>query len=293
MAYSVDNVWSFIDNTEKGINKVPVNKLVLVKNTNSLYIKKREGTLNDNSTIQNAIDSKDLEKITGNSGGDVGFPIVDSNVKVIENPVLVDTDNADKGIKMYKIAVPADSVVQILGVFINNSSNGSFDSVPFDNIIKDNYVIVYTNSTTIRRIVYSVSFANQIDMSKYARLDVANTFAGNNIFTNQVTCNRTPTAPKHLTSKDYVDARTSSYGGVGQKGQKWRVMNIGVDRLPNVYYTNNLPQPIMIYLIANDIYIDNIRIVVNSSTREVVSFIIPSGSRYKTTWEPSVWWELR
>ncbi|EAJ1410656.1 phage tail protein, partial [Campylobacter jejuni] len=42
-----------------------------------------------------------------------------------------------------------------------------------------------------------------------------------------------------------------------------------------------------------DIYIDDIRIIVNNETREVVSFIIPSGSRYKTTWSPSVWMELR
>ncbi|EAB5246825.1 phage tail protein [Campylobacter jejuni] len=132
-----------------------------------------------------------------------------------------------------------------------------------------------------------------IEIAKYVTLATDQDVNGIKNFTKLPTSNLQATKDEEFTNKRYVDLRTINYGGIGQKGQTWRKLNIPSERTHGVWYTNNTATPIMVYLIAHDIYIDDIRIIVNNETREVVSFIIPSGSRYKTTRSPSVWMELR
>ncbi|EOA2537160.1 phage tail protein [Campylobacter jejuni] len=131
------------------------------------------------------------------------------------------------------------------------------------------------------------------EIAKYVTLATNQTITGAKNFTKLPTSILQATKDEEFTNKRYVDLRTINYGGIGQKGQAWHKLNIPSERTHGVWYTNNTPTPIMVYLIAHDIYIDDIRIIVNNETREVVSFIIPSGSRYKTTRSPSVWMELR
>lgn len=131
------------------------------------------------------------------------------------------------------------------------------------------------------------------EIAKYVTLTTKQDINGIKNFTKLPTSNLQASKDEEFTNKRYVDLRTINYGGIGQKGQAWHKLNIPSERTHGVWYTNNTPTPIMVYLIAHDIYIDDIRIIVNNETREVVSFIIPSGSRYKTTWSPSVWMELR
>ncbi|EAJ9001804.1 phage tail protein [Campylobacter jejuni] len=132
-----------------------------------------------------------------------------------------------------------------------------------------------------------------IEIAKYVTLATDQDINGIKNFTKLPTSILQATKDEEFTNKRYVDLRTINYGGIGQKGQAWHKLNIPSERTHGVWYTNNTPTPIMVYLIAYDIYIDDIRIIVNNETREVVSFIIPSGSRYKTTRSPSVWMELR
>ena len=112
-------------------------------------------------------------------------------------------------------------------------------------------------------------------------------------FTQNVINTPPPTLDTHLANKGYVDSRTVHYGGIGQEGQRWYEFAVPSQRQGGIWYTNTEDKPIMLYMITKDIYIDGIHLVVNNSTNEVVSFIIPRGSSYKTTYNPTRWLELR
>ncbi|EOH3309901.1 hypothetical protein ACL9X9_001844, partial [Campylobacter jejuni] len=115
-----------------------------------------------------------------------------------------------------------------------------------------------------------------IEIAKYVTLATDQDINGIKNFTKLPTSILQATKDEEFANKRYVDLRTINYGGIGQKGQAWHKLNIPSERTHGVWYTNNTPTPIMVYLIAHDIYIDDIRIIVNNETREVVSFIIPS-----------------
>lgn len=77
------------------------------------------------------------------------------SIKEIDNPTLLTSDNTDKGNNMYKIAIPANSFIQLLGTYKNNVSDNSLESVRCDSIIKDDFLVIYTNST-LDKIVYII-----------------------------------------------------------------------------------------------------------------------------------------
>ena len=45
MAYSVENIWSFFDENDTGLHSVPLNKLIIVKSTGQMFIKKTSPSL--------------------------------------------------------------------------------------------------------------------------------------------------------------------------------------------------------------------------------------------------------
>ncbi|QPX62997.1 receptor binding protein 1 [Campylobacter phage F336] len=185
MAYGIDNVWSFVNDSQTGIDKVPVNKIVLLKDINKLYLKKQEGGLTPSSTVREAVANKSLVSLS--SDGSLGT--VDSNIKVIDDPNFTTTDNMSKGKKMYKIPIKSGTVVQVLGLYIENSANSSIDAVAFDYIIKNNNVVVYTNNDTtpIKKLIYSESTSGQTNLDSLPKLLTENltwTVGTNGTFSN-------------------------------------------------------------------------------------------------------------
>ena len=77
MAYSVENIWSFFDENDTGIYSVPLNKLVIVKSTGQMFIKKTNDGITQNTTIQQAIDAGiiDTDSVEGGASG-TGFDYV-------------------------------------------------------------------------------------------------------------------------------------------------------------------------------------------------------------------------
>lgn len=63
MAYGIDNLYTFVDDTQTGIDKVQVNKPILLKSTNEIYVKKKEGSLTGTSTLADAIKSGDVSNL--------------------------------------------------------------------------------------------------------------------------------------------------------------------------------------------------------------------------------------
>lgn len=72
---------------------------------------------------------------------------------VVEDPQLEDSDNTEKGIKMYKIPLEGKMGL-VLGAYKQNTSNNSIDLIYFDNIIKNDNLVIYTDSNRIKKIVY-------------------------------------------------------------------------------------------------------------------------------------------
>ena len=77
MAYSVENLWSFFDENDTGLHSVPLNKLVIVKSTGQMFIKKTNDGINQNTTIKQAIDAGiiDTGSVEGGASG-TGFDYV-------------------------------------------------------------------------------------------------------------------------------------------------------------------------------------------------------------------------
>ncbi|EFS5416807.1 hypothetical protein HXS04_000207, partial [Campylobacter coli] len=118
---------------------------------------------------------------------------------VIDNPSLENSDTPDKGKKMLKIPMPADSVVQVLGVYVNNADNSSLDEVPVDTIIKNDNLVIYINADDISKIIYITDKGdnNLIDMRAVAKLHRDNIFAENNTFNKNVTILEDATEDTH------------------------------------------------------------------------------------------------
>ena len=77
MAYSVENIWSFFDESDTGLHSVPLNKLVIVKSTGQMFIKKTNDGISQNTTIKQAIDAGilDSDSIHGGASG-TGFDYI-------------------------------------------------------------------------------------------------------------------------------------------------------------------------------------------------------------------------
>ncbi|AET34356.1 hypothetical protein [Campylobacter phage CP81] len=185
MAYGIDNVWSFVNDSQTGIDKVPVNKIILLKSENKLYLKKQEGGLTATSTVNEAILNNSIVSLS--SDGNLG--VVDSSIKVINDPEFTTTDNISKGKKMFKIAIEPDTIIQVLGLYIENTANSSIDAVPFDYIIKNNNVVIYTDNDTIpiKKIIYSKTKSSQLSLSSLPKLLTENlewTVGTNGTFSN-------------------------------------------------------------------------------------------------------------
>ena len=77
MAYSVENIWSFFDENDTGLDTVPLNKIVIVKSTGQMFIKKTNDGITQNTTIKQAIDAGilDSDSIHGGASG-TGFDYI-------------------------------------------------------------------------------------------------------------------------------------------------------------------------------------------------------------------------
>ncbi len=77
MAYKRKPVYHFNDLTETGIDKVPLNRLIILESNSSIYIKMSNSGLGNTSTIQNAIDNTAITgfKLSGMTVGEDGIPV--------------------------------------------------------------------------------------------------------------------------------------------------------------------------------------------------------------------------
>ena len=77
MAYSVENIFSFFDENDTGLHSVPLNKLVIVKSSGQMFIKKTNDGITQNTTIKQAIDAGilDSDSIHGGASG-TGFDYI-------------------------------------------------------------------------------------------------------------------------------------------------------------------------------------------------------------------------
>ena len=77
MAYQVENIWSFFDENDTGIHSVPLNKLMVVKSTGQMFIKKTNDGITQNTTIKQAIDAGiiDTSSVEGGASG-TGFDYI-------------------------------------------------------------------------------------------------------------------------------------------------------------------------------------------------------------------------
>ena len=77
MAYSVENIFSFFDENDTGLHSVPLNKLIIVKSTGQMFIKKTNDGITQNTTIKQAIaaGSLDAGSVEGGASG-TGFDYI-------------------------------------------------------------------------------------------------------------------------------------------------------------------------------------------------------------------------
>ncbi|EPF0468048.1 hypothetical protein ACSM7Z_001728 [Campylobacter jejuni] len=103
---------------------------------------------------------------------------------IVDRPALVPSDNPGKGSNMYKIAIPTGGLIQVLGVYVENTPNSSLDSVNVDTIIKDDNLVVYTNADAISKLIYITDKGdnNLIDMSNLAKLNMDNHYHNENTY---------------------------------------------------------------------------------------------------------------
>ncbi|ENT7195397.1 hypothetical protein ACE65T_001893, partial [Campylobacter jejuni] len=101
---------------------------------------------------------------------------------VVDRPALEQSDMPDKGTKMYKIPIPRDGIIQVLGAYVENTKNQSLDAITFTTIIKDNKVIFYTTADTISKLVYITDKGdnNLIDLRNVAKLNMDNHYHNEN-----------------------------------------------------------------------------------------------------------------
>lgn len=81
--------------------------------------------------------------------------ITASNFEVVEelDIILDNSDNINKGDKMYKIPLLPKTYITILDAYKENTLNNSLDKINIDTIIKDGNLVVYTSSS-IKKLVY-------------------------------------------------------------------------------------------------------------------------------------------
>ena len=101
---------------------------------------------------------------------------------VVDRPALEQSDMPDKGTKMYKIPIPRDGIIQVLGAYVENTNNQSLDAITFTTIIKDNKVIFYTTANAISKLVYITDKGdnNLIDLRNVAKLNMDNHYHNEN-----------------------------------------------------------------------------------------------------------------
>ena len=103
---------------------------------------------------------------------------------VVDRPALEESDMLDKGTKMYKIPIPRDGIIQVLGAYVENTNNQSLDAITFTTIIKDNKVIFYTTADAISKLVYITDKGdnNLIDLRNVAKLNMDNHYHNENTY---------------------------------------------------------------------------------------------------------------
>ena len=103
---------------------------------------------------------------------------------VVDRPALEESDMPDKGTKMYKIPIPRDGIIQVLGAYVENTNNQSLDAITFTTIIKDNKVIFYTTANAISKLVYITDKGdnNLIDLRNVAKLNMDNYYHNENTY---------------------------------------------------------------------------------------------------------------
>ena len=103
---------------------------------------------------------------------------------VVDRPALEESDMPDKGTKMYKIPIPRDGIIQVLGAYVENTNNQSLDAITFTTIIKDNKVIFYTTADAISKLVYITDKGdnNLIDLRNVAKLNMDNHYHNENTY---------------------------------------------------------------------------------------------------------------
>ncbi|HEF3610677.1 TPA: hypothetical protein R8I27_001740, partial [Campylobacter jejuni] len=103
---------------------------------------------------------------------------------VVDRPALEESDTPDKGTKMYKIPIPRDGIIQVLGAYVENTNNQSLDAITFTTIIKDNKVIFYTTADAISKLVYITDKGdnNLIDLRNVAKLNMDNHYHNENTY---------------------------------------------------------------------------------------------------------------
>ena len=77
MAYQIENIFSFFDENDTGLHSVPLNKLIIVKSTGQMFIKKTNDGISQNTTIKQAIaaGSLDAGSVEGGASG-TGFDYI-------------------------------------------------------------------------------------------------------------------------------------------------------------------------------------------------------------------------
>ncbi len=92
MAYERKPIYHFDSVNSVGINKIPNEVIIFVKNTSKLYEKLTDTGLTNTSTIRNAIDNNNISVVSGGSSTQASiyeYVYADSNYTAEDNQVIV------------------------------------------------------------------------------------------------------------------------------------------------------------------------------------------------------------
>jgi len=91
MAYTRKPVYQFKTVDDLGINEVPINRLSIIEATAEIYLKINNNNLDNDSTIQDAIDGGNLKNLSSDA-----INSVESGVEHrIDNAVFISKDDYD------------------------------------------------------------------------------------------------------------------------------------------------------------------------------------------------------
>ena len=110
MAYQRKPLYHFKDTSDTGVDKIPLNRVIVVESLGKEYIKDNNTGLSASSTVQDAINNNNIREITGNGAGGYNVKWIDSNYTASSLDLLVcDTSGSplSTGDTKFTITLPA------------------------------------------------------------------------------------------------------------------------------------------------------------------------------------------